>query len=47
MFTDLPAKGAELRITMETRDPAHADQICAAVRAAGYAVRVLDMKAHH
>ena len=47
MFTDLPAKGAELRVTMETRDPAHADQICAAVRAAGYAVRVLDMKAHH
>jgi threonine dehydratase len=46
MFTDLPAKGAELRVTMETRDPAHADQICAAVRAAGYAVRVLDMKAN-
>jgi threonine dehydratase len=46
MFTDLPAKGAELRVTMETRDTAHADQICAAVRAAGYAVRVLDMKAH-
>ena len=47
MLTDLPAKGAQLRITMETRDPAHADAICAAVRAAGYAVRVQDMKAHH
>jgi threonine dehydratase len=47
MFTDLPAKGAELRVTMETRDQAHAEQICAAVRAAGYQVRVLDMKAHH
>ena len=45
MLTDLPAKGAELRITMETRDPAHADAICAAVRSAGYSVRVLDMKA--
>lgn len=47
MMTDLPAKGAELRITMETRDPAHADAICAAVRGAGYVVRVQDMKAHH
>ena len=46
MLTDLPAKGAELRITMETRDPAHADAICAAVRAAGYVVRVQDMKAY-
>ena len=46
MMTDLSVKGAQLRVTMETRDPAHADQICAAVRAAGYAVRVLDMKAH-
>jgi threonine dehydratase len=44
MLTDLPAKGAELRITMETRDPAHADAICAAVRAAGYVVRVQEMK---
>jgi threonine dehydratase len=47
MLTDLPAKGAQLRITMETRDPAHADAICAAVRGAGYVVRVQDMKAHH
>jgi len=46
MLTDLPAKGAQLRITMETRDPAHADAICAAVRGAGYVVRVQDMKAH-
>jgi hypothetical protein len=29
---------------METRDPVHADAICAAVRAAGYVVRVQEMK---
>ncbi len=46
MMTDLPAKGAQLRVTMETRDPAHADAICAAVRSAGYVVRVQDMKAY-
>ncbi len=47
MLTDLPAKGAQLRITMETRDQAHADAICAAVRGAGYVVRAQDMRAHH
>jgi threonine dehydratase len=41
LLTDLPAKGAELRVTMETRDQAHAGTICQAVRNAGYAVRVL------
>lgn len=46
MLTDLPAKGAELRVTVETRDQAHADAICAAVRKAGYAVRVQNMRAH-
>jgi threonine dehydratase len=45
MLTDLPAKGAELRVTMETRDKAHAEAICQAVRDAGYAVRVLGTKA--
>jgi hypothetical protein len=45
MLTDLPAKGAELRVTMETRDKAHAEAICQAVRDAGYAVRGLGTKA--
>lgn len=47
MLTDLPAKGAELRVSMETRDQAHAEAICKAVRDAGYSVSVLDTKAHH
>jgi threonine dehydratase len=41
LLTDLPAKGAELRVTMETRDQVHAEAICRAVRSAGYVVRVL------
>ena len=47
MLTDVPAKGAELRVTMETRDQAHAETICQAVRGAGYVVRVLGTTAHH
>lgn len=45
MLTDMPAKGAELRISMETRDPAHAQTICQAVRNAGFTVRVLSTTA--
>jgi threonine dehydratase len=41
MLTDMPAKQAELRVSMETRDAAHADAICRAVRDAGFVVRVL------
>jgi len=37
---DVPAKGAEFDITVETRDSAHADEIGQALRDAGYALRV-------
>jgi threonine dehydratase len=37
MFLDVPAKGARLDITIETRDAAHADEIFAAFEAAGFA----------
>lgn len=46
MLTDVPAKGAELRVSMETRDPGHAQAICQAVRDAGFVVRVLGSTAH-
>jgi threonine dehydratase len=36
LFLDVPAKGAKLDITVETRDRAHADAILAALRGAGY-----------
>jgi threonine dehydratase len=41
MLTDMPAKDAELRVSVETRDSMHAEAICQAVREAGFAVRVL------
>ncbi len=46
MLTDMPAKGAELRVSMETRDASHAQAICQTVRDAGYTVRVLRTTAH-
>ncbi|WP_068031562.1 threonine ammonia-lyase [Rhodoplanes sp. Z2-YC6860] len=36
MFLDVPAKGARLDITVETRDAAHADEIFAAFEAEGF-----------
>ena len=36
LFLDVPAKGAKLDITVETRDAAHADEIFAALAADGY-----------
>src|SRR5690349_17010042 len=36
LFLDVPAKGAKLDVTIETRDAAHADEIFAAMGAAGY-----------
>jgi len=36
LFLDVPAKGAKLDITMETRDGAHADEILRALAADGY-----------
>ena len=40
VFTDLPAKGTELNLVVETRDRAHLATTVAALRAAGYAVHV-------
>ncbi len=47
MLTDMPAKDAELRISLETRDAAHAQAICQAVRDAGYIVHVLGTTVQH
>ena len=47
MLTDVPAKGAELHINMETRDAKHAQSICDAIQKAGYVLRVLESTAHH
>ncbi len=40
VFTDLPAKGTELDLVVETRDPAHLQATIAALRASGYTVVV-------
>jgi threonine dehydratase len=37
LFLDVPAKGAKLDVTVETRDAAHAEEIFSALAAAGYA----------
>src|SRR5262247_3958417 len=37
LFLDVPAKGAKLDVTIETRDAAHAEEIMAALAADGYA----------
>ena len=39
LFLDVPAKGAILDVTMETRDNAHAEEIIAALEARGYHVK--------
>src|SRR5215216_3959836 len=36
LFLDVPAKGAKLDVTVETRDRAHAEQILQALAADGY-----------
>ena len=36
LFLDVPAKGAKLDVTIETRDAAHAEEIRAALEAGGY-----------
>jgi threonine dehydratase len=42
LFLDVPAKGAKLDVTVETRDAAHAEEIMAALAADGYApVRIV------
>ena len=40
MKLDVPAKGAEFDITVETRDSAHADEIGRALKDKGYALRM-------
>jgi threonine dehydratase len=42
MFLDVPAKGAELEIMLETRDAPHADEIVTRIEAEGFPTRVLD-----
>ena len=42
VFTDLPAKGTELHLVIETRDRTHLQSAIAALKAAGYAVSVKD-----
>jgi threonine dehydratase len=42
LFLDVPAKGARLDITLETRDRAHADEIYAALAAKGYLPQRID-----
>jgi threonine dehydratase len=37
LFLDVPAKGARLDVTVETRDTAHADEILSAFKAEGFA----------
>lgn len=40
VFTDVPAKGTELNLVIETRDRAHRDAVTVALRKAGYTVEV-------
>ncbi len=40
VFTDLPAKGTELHLVIETRDRAHLDLTLAGLRAKGYEVEI-------
>jgi threonine dehydratase len=42
LFLDVPAKGARLDVTVETRDGHHADAILAALHADGYAPERID-----
>jgi threonine dehydratase len=42
LFLDVPAKGARLDVTVETRDRAHADAIFAALAVDGYAPQRID-----
>jgi threonine dehydratase len=42
MYLDIPAKGAELEIMIETRDARHAEEIVAVIENQGFVTRVLD-----
>lgn len=41
VFTDLPAKGALLRMVIETRDRAHLEETLARIRAAGFEAEIM------
>lgn len=43
IFTNLPAKGLSLDVECETRDRAHLDRLMAALRAAGYEIRPVEL----
>ncbi len=43
LFLDVPAKGASVDMTFETRDAAHAAEIITSLEAAGHEVRLLDV----
>ncbi|MBI1210397.1 MAG: threonine ammonia-lyase [Alphaproteobacteria bacterium] len=45
MLADVPAKGAELHVNVETRDAKHAQAICNAIHHAGFVLRVLETTA--
>ena len=42
LFLDVPAKGARLDVAVETRDPAHAQDILQALTADGYSVTLME-----
>jgi threonine dehydratase len=42
LFLDVPAKGARLDVTVETRDPAHAQEILQAFAAEGFTVQLME-----
>ena len=42
MYLDIPAKGAELEVMLETRDGRHAEEIVAVIDNLGFVTRVLD-----
>ena len=42
LFLDVPAKGARLDVTVETRDPAHAQDILAALTAEGFSIHLME-----
>ena len=42
LFLDVPAKGARLDVTVETRDPAHAQDILQALVTEGFSVRLME-----
>jgi threonine dehydratase len=42
MFLDIPAKGAELEVMLETRDGRHAEEIVELLEAQGFVIRILD-----